>query len=108
MNDAANPRAFKAQKWSADCFNIVMILRSLLVLAGLIITGIVGTFLFFVSALSLLTVAALLFGLGSALLLGFMAGAHSLETPANTPLSQREVSVKTARAKPLPIASFQS
>ena len=85
-----------------------MILRYLLVFAGLIIMGIVGTFLLYVSALSLLTIVALMFGLGSALVLGFMAGAYSLETPPNAALRARKVSVKTAPRNPLSLASYQS
>lgn len=85
-----------------------MIFRYLLAFAGMIVTGIVGIFLLYVSTLSFLTSVVLLFGLGTALVLGFMAGAHSLDTPANTTIRLREMSVKAACRKPLPIASFQS
>jgi hypothetical protein len=54
-----------------------MIDRFLLLLAGVLVAGLVGFFLLYVSALALLTTIALVLGLIATLALGFWAGLNS-------------------------------
>jgi hypothetical protein len=57
-----------------------MIVRFLLILASLVAIGIVGAFLLFVSALSLLTTIAAGIGLLATWVLGYWAGSTSINT----------------------------
>ena len=67
------------------CLFTGMIDRFMLILAGLVIAGLVGSFLLYVSALALLTSIAVALGLVATLALGFWAGLNSTgQTPANT------------------------
>ena len=61
-----------------------MIGRCLLILGALIAVGIVGIFLLYVAALSLLTIIALVIGLLATLVLGYWAGSNSLDHPATS------------------------
>ena len=54
-----------------------MIDRLMLILAGVLVVGLVGSFLFYVSALALLTAIAMVLGLIATLALGFWAGLNS-------------------------------
>jgi len=57
----------------------------MLILAGLLVVGLVGSFFLYVSALALLTSIAMVLGLIATLALGFWAGLNSTtQTPANT------------------------
>jgi hypothetical protein len=56
-----------------------MVIRFFLILASLVAIGVVGTFLLYVSALSLLTTIAVGIGLAATWYLGFSAGSVSLE-----------------------------
>ena len=58
-----------------------MVIRSLLILASLLVTGTAATFLLYVSVLSLLTVITLTIGLVAALVLGYWAGSRSSDEP---------------------------
>ncbi len=69
-----------------------MIARFLLILASLVAIGIVGTFLLFVSALSLLTTIAVGIGLLATLALGYWAGSISVNpAPGAKRLQKRAV-----------------
>jgi len=62
-----------------------MITRFLLLLAGLFAVGMVGTFLFYVSVLTLMTAIVIVFGLLATLVLGYLAGSHSPNRPPPSP-----------------------
>ena len=67
------------------CLFTRMIDRFMLILAGLVVAGLAGSFLFYVSALALLTSIAMALGLIATLALGFWAGLNSTsQTSANT------------------------
>jgi len=72
-------------QWPVGCLFTRMIDRFMLILAGLVVAGLAGSFLFYVSALALLTSIAMALGLIATLALGFWAGLNSTsQTPANT------------------------
>lgn len=56
-----------------------MIVQTVLILAALGAIGVVSGFLFYVSALSLLTLIVIAIGLLAALLLGYWAGSNSID-----------------------------
>jgi hypothetical protein len=72
-------------QWPMGCLFTGMIDRFMLILAGLVVAGLVGSFLLYVSALALLTSIAMVLGLIATLALGFWAGLNSTsQTPGNT------------------------
>ncbi len=56
-----------------------MIVRSILILASLFVIAMVGTFLFYVSALAVMTAIVIAVGLFATMLLGYLAGCNSTE-----------------------------
>ena len=72
-----------------------MITKLLLILAGLVAIGTVGTFLFYVSVLTLVTVIAIVVGLLATLVLGYLAGSSS---PIEPPRAERLRNVKAIDA----------
>jgi hypothetical protein len=68
-----------------------MIIRFLLVLVGLFAVGTVGTFLFYVSVLTLVTAIVVVVGLLATLVLGYLAGSHALSQPPPRPKRLRNV-----------------
>ena len=62
-----------------------MIDRMMLILAGALVAGLVGSFLLYVSALALLTTIALVLGLIATLALGFWVGLNSKGEASGTP-----------------------
>lgn len=87
----------RSLKWPLICWYRAMIARFLLILASLVAIGIVGTFLLFVSALSLLTTIAVGIGLLAALVLGYWAGSISVN-PAPRARRLQKFSVISASA----------
>ena len=59
-----------------------MIERFVLILGALFAVGIVGAFFLYVSVVSILAAGAVMIGLITTLLLGYWAGANSLDVPA--------------------------
>ena len=85
--DDAPPFLFQVyrlwRQWPVGCLFTRMIDRFMLILAGLVVAGLAGSFLFYVSALALLTSIAMALGLIATLALGFWAGLNSTsQTPA--------------------------
>lgn len=85
-----------------------MIARFLLILASLVAIGLVGAFLLYVSALTLLATIAVGIGLLTTLFLGYWAGSISVDpAPRAKRLHKRSVinasadSHRDSRAKPL-------
>jgi hypothetical protein len=68
-----------------------MITRLLLILAGLLAVGTVGTFLFYVSVLTLVTTVFIVVGLLATLVLGYLAGSSSPDEPPPTATRLRNV-----------------
>jgi len=67
-----------------------MIARFLLVLAGFFAIGMVGTFLFYVSVLTMVTIIAIVLGLLATLALGYLAGSS---LPPKLPSAERSSKV---------------
>jgi len=74
-----------------------MIARIIWILTGLLAMGVVGTFLLYVSALTLMTTAAIMLGLLATLILGYLAGAHTVEAESESELQEVHASRKTSR-----------
>jgi len=75
------------------CLFRSMIDRFVLILAGLLVAGLVGSFLLYVSALALLTSIAMVLGLIATLALGFWAGLNSTNQPPANPRKVNTVQV---------------
>jgi hypothetical protein len=65
--------------WPPTCIYQGMIARFLLILASLVAIGLLGAFLLYVSALSLIATFAVAIGLMAALVLGYWAGSISVD-----------------------------
>ena len=83
--------------WSLSCSNWAMIARFFLILASLVAIGIIGTFLLYVSALSLLATIAVGIGLLATFVLGYWAGSFSVN-PAPRAKRLQKLSVINAPA----------
>jgi len=70
-----------------------MIDRFILILAGLLVAGLVGSFFLYVSALALLATVALVLGLIATLALGFWAGLNSTAQASGKPHKTQTIQV---------------
>jgi len=77
-------------EWPLSCLNRAMIARFFLTIASLVAIGIVGAFLLYVSALSLLVTIAVGIGLLATFVLGYWAGSINL-TPGAKRLQKLSV-----------------
>jgi hypothetical protein len=68
-----------------------MITRILWLFAGVVVAGVVGTFLFYVSVLSLVTTIAIVIGLFATLILGYLAGFNSSDAPGKKGGPDKEI-----------------
>jgi hypothetical protein len=73
-----------------------MIDRFILILAGLLVAGLVGSFFLYVSALALLATVALVLGLIATLALGFWAGLNSTAQASGRPHKAQIQVINTA------------
>ena len=62
-----------------------MMLRCLLILVGLVVVGLVGAFMLYVSPISMITAMAVILGLIATLFIGYWAGSNSVEQSSPRP-----------------------
>ena len=72
---------FLSLEWAPSCFVQGMIGRLVFLIAGVLVVGVVGAFLLYVSVLSILTAVAILTGLVGTLVCGYWAGYRARELP---------------------------
>jgi hypothetical protein len=75
-----------------------MFTRLVLILAGLVVAGLVGAFMLYVSVLSLITAITIILGGLAMLFLGYWAGSHSPDQPPSSAKISSSVPAKNASA----------